>query len=174
MAAEVKSQAIFGVAAGQESQLETVYPSIAASGIGRLIGSVCDSIPLRIGGVKLSYLLFGLPMAPFALIGYFVLKATGEKYSVTNRSVLASSALGSRLLRKVSLTDVADVAVEVLPGQSFYHAGDVHLLSAKGEPLLTLAGVGRPERFRRVILDARDARLENDSALKVIQARASA
>ena len=42
----------------------TEFPSVAASGIGRLIGQIMDSIPIRIFGVKLSYLLFGLPLAP--------------------------------------------------------------------------------------------------------------
>ena len=61
-----KPQAISGVSAGYESIIETLYPSIAASGIGRAIGRAMDSIPLRIWGVPLSYLLFGPLLAPFA------------------------------------------------------------------------------------------------------------
>lgn len=171
MPTEVKTQPISGVAAGYESQIETVYPSIAAASIGRLIGSLCDSIPLRIGGVKLSCLLFGLPLMPFALAGYFLQKAAGERYTLTNRSVSAHSAIGQRRLRHAALADVADVAVDVKAGQPFYHAGDLQLLNARGDLLLTLPGVPRPERFRSAILEARDARVMNDASLKTIQAR---
>ena len=54
-------QAISGVSAGVENVVMTVYPSIAATGIGRLLGCLYESIPSRICGIKLSNLLFTLP-----------------------------------------------------------------------------------------------------------------
>lgn len=171
MPAELKSPPITGVYAGREAPLETVYPSIAASAIGRALGSLCDSIPLRIGGVKLSHLLFAPIAIPFALIGYFQFKIVGEKYEVTNRSVRIRSFLGGRLVKQVALTDFDDVQVVVSPGQEFYHAGDLQLVNSKGDVVLTLTGVPRPDRLRHVILEARRARLQSDASLKVIEGR---
>lgn len=166
-----RPQAITGVSAGHESLIETVYPSIAASAIGRLIGSVCDSIPLKIAGIKLSCLVFGPLMAPFALFGYSLFKIAGRRYVVTNRSVRVLASLGDAVQAEVPLRDIDSIAVNVRSGQSFYHAGDLVLLKANGDELLTLPGVPRPGRFRQVILEARDARLLNDASLAAISAR---
>ena len=170
----VKPQAIAGVSAGHESLIETVYPSIAASGIGKAIGQICDSIPIRIAGVKLSYLLFGLLMAPFAVVGYALFKVANRRYVLTNRAVKVFSSLGDNLQAEVSLGEIDEIAISVRSGQAFYHAGDVVLLKANGDELLTLPGVPRPERFRQSILEARDARLLSDSSLATIDARQSA
>jgi hypothetical protein len=174
MPTEVKTQAISGVAIGYENTIEAVYPSLAASGFGRLLGRMCDSIPVRIGGVKLSNVLFGPIAALFALPGYLAFKAFGDRYIVTNQAVEVRQILGGRLAKRVALSDIASVVSDVQNGQQFYHAGDLHVLGAKGEPLLILRGVPRPERFRRVILDARESRLRNDASLRNIQARAKA
>lgn len=174
MSLTVKSQPISGVPAGTESLLETVCPSIAASPLGRLWGRLCDSIPLKLCGVKLSHLLFGPLVAPFALLQYFAFKVSGDRYEVTNRFVRVRQLLTGRLRKQASLADIADVLVDVRPGQAFYHAGDLHLVNAKGESLLVLPGVSRPERLRQVILKARMARLQNDAALQTIQSRSRA
>ncbi|MBX3440576.1 MAG: hypothetical protein KF861_24005 [Planctomycetaceae bacterium] len=167
----VKPQAVSGVSAGRETMIETVYPSIAASGIGKAIGMVCDSIPLRIAGVKLSYLLFGPLMVPFALIGYTIFKLADNRYVVTNRSVRVLSSLGDKMKTQVSLSDIDQILVNVQPGQAFYHAGDLILLKANGDELLKLPGVPRPARLRQVILDARQARLLSDASLATINKR---
>ncbi len=164
-------QAIAGVSAGQEREIETTWPSIAAVGPGRLLGSLMDSIPIPIGKIKLSYLIFGLPMAPLGLIGYLQLKVTGQRYTVTNRSVSVCGALMGGIIKQVQLKDVAEVAIEVLSGQEFYHAGDVVLLNKSGDEILRCAGVDRPDRLRRVILESRDARMQNDDALANINKR---
>lgn len=166
-----KPQAISGVSAGNESTIETVYPSIAASGIGRAIGRAMDSIPLRIGGVPLSYLLCGPLLAPFALFGYALFKLTDRRYQLTNRSLKVLTALGDGLKAQVALGEIDNIAIDVQPGQQFYYAGDLVLLKTNGDRLLTLPGVPRPARFRQVIFDARDARLLSDSSLAAINAR---
>lgn len=167
----MKPQAIAGVSAGSEREIETVYPSIAAGAISRTIGSICDMIPVRIGGVKLSALLFSLPLAPLALTGYIWLKFFGPRFVLTNHALQTRGAMSDRLIREVALGEIDNIAVDVLAGQSFYHAGDLILLKAGGDEIATLAGVGRPARFRQVILEARDARLLNDAALATIDAR---
>lgn len=172
MPTEVKSQPISGVNAGAESLLESSCPSVAASPIGRLIGSLMDSLPISMGGIKLSHVLFAPIAIPLGLTGYVLYKLTGDRYEVTNRSVRLRKLIGGQLRKQVSLSDVADVVVHVEPGQAFHKAGDVYLLNAKGDTLLTLPGVVRPERLQHVILEARDARVRNDASLKAIQARA--
>jgi hypothetical protein len=164
-------QAIAGVSASQEREIETEFPSIAAVAPGRLLGSLLESIPARIGGIKLSYLIFGLPLAPLGLVGYLQLKVTGQRYTVTNRSVSVRSALTGQLVKQVALKDIADVTVEVLGGQEFYRAGDVVIRNASGDETLRCSGVPQPERFRHVILEARDARLQSDEALALISKR---
>jgi hypothetical protein len=167
----VKPQAIAGVSAGAESELESVYPSIAATSLGRLIGVICDAIPLRIGGIKLSALLFALPLAPVALLPYAWLKLLGQRYVVTNRAVRVVSAIGVRLFREIPLGEIDNIAVDVLAGQAFYHAGDLVLLKGNGDPIARLDGVARPYRLRQLILDAREARRQSDASLATIRAR---
>ncbi len=164
-------QAISGVSAGRESVMETVYPSISASGLGRMIGSICDSIPVRIAGIKVSCLLFGLPLAPLALAGYAVFKLFGDRYVISNRTVKVISALGETLKGQANIADIDNVAINVKSGQSFFKAGDLILLKANGDEILTLPAVVRPERFRQVILETREARLLSDSSLATIDAR---
>jgi len=151
--------------------MESVYPSIAATSVGRLVGTICDAIPLRIGGVKLSTLLFALPLAPIAVLPYIWLKLFGQRYIVTNRAVRVVSTLGVRLYREIPLGEIDNAAVDVKAGQAFYHAGDLVLLKASGEAIATLEGVARPYRLRQIILDAREARRSSDSSLATINAR---
>jgi hypothetical protein len=163
-------QAIAGVSPSQEREIETEFPSIAAVAPGRFICWIMNSIP-GVGSVKLSYLLFGLPLAPLGLIGYLQLKVTGQRYTVTNRTVSVRSALTGQVAKQVSIKDVASVDVEVLGGQEFFRAGDVVLRNAAGDEILRCAGVPQPERFQHVILNARDARLQSDEALAAINKR---
>lgn len=171
MSTAVLPQAIAGVSAGKETLIEAVYPSICASWLGRTIGSICHSIPVKVGGVKLSCLLFALPLAPLALVGYVMSKLTWNRYELTNRGIGIWKSLGNVRLQQIALTDFTDIAVDVQPGMAFYHAGDLQLLNGKGDVVLLLAGVPHPLRFRQLILEARSARMESDASLATIQAR---
>jgi hypothetical protein len=166
------AQPIAGVSPSQERVVEVVYQTVAAAAIGRLIGSIMDSIPIRVGGVKLSNLIFGLPLAPFGLVGYLLLKVVGRKFILTNRSIGIATPLVGRVLKQVPLKDVAEVEIDVRSGQEFHHSGDLVLLNAKGDLLARLEGVSRPDRFRRLIVDTRDARLRSEESLAVINKRA--
>lgn len=170
-AAAPQAQAIAGVSPSHEREIETEFPSIAAVGPGRFLGSILESMPLKIGGVKLSYILFGLPLAPLGVIGYLQLKVTGQRYMVTNRAVSIRSALTSQPVKQVMLKDIAAVTVEVAGGQVFYRAGDVVLWNAKGDEILRCEGVPQPERFKHVIEEARDARIQSDESLATINKR---
>lgn len=172
MSSTMRPPAIAGVSSGNASALVAfIYPSIAAQWPGRAIGQLMESIPVKIGGIKLSYLLFGLPAALAAVPGFFLLKLTGEFYAVTNRSVQLRSSMGNRLRREVPLSEIDEVVVHQLPGQEFYPAGDIELLSKAGDTLLTLPGVPRAEVFRQTILEARDARRQIEASLSTIKAR---
>ena len=166
-----KPQAISGVSASVENVIRIEYPSIASTGLGKMLGSLYNSMPLQLGTVKLSYLLFPLPTAPLGLIPYTLLKLAGQRYILTNRSMQKWASLGNRLLSQVALSQVAEVLVEQLPGQEFYKAADLELLAADGTPLMRLEGVKRAEVFRQSILEARDALLQVESSLATIQAR---
>lgn len=169
-----KPQAISGVSALEDNLLTRAYPSIAATGLGRLVGMVLDCIPLRIGGVKLSNLLFGLPLAPVAMLIYFWQKMAGETYHVTTRAVRVwrMNFAAPRMLRAdVPLAAIDRIDIEHLPGQAFFHAGNLVLRAADGSELARLPGVVRPDVFRRNILEARDARVKTEAALARIHAR---
>ena len=172
MATVVKPQAVSGVSAGVENDIETSYPSISASAFGSLLGRIMDSFPLQIGGIRLSHCVFAPIVIPPALMGYFSFKVFGQKYVLTNRSMQIRGNLSNDLQKQVALTDIDNIDVSITPGQEFYHAGNLEILDSRGETLLVLPGVTYPKRLRQIILDARDARMQNDAALKTIEARA--
>ena len=166
-----KPAPISGVSAGKEAVIQIVHPSIAANGVGKALGNLYDSIPAKVGGVKLSHLLFALPTAPIGVLVYLWMKAFGSKYVLTNRSVQIHGSLTGRVIDQVPLDKVADVRIRLEPGQAFYPAGDLYLVNAKGESLLVLPGVPWPDVFQQTILKARDARTLTESSLRTIGAR---
>ncbi len=125
-------QAIAGVSPTLESRIMTEFPSIGATALGRLIGQLLDSIPAKICGVKLSYVIFGLPLAPLGLL-LFLLNRLGSRYILTNRSVQIWSTMGSQRTSTVDLNDIASVELDGLPGQSFFRAADIRLKAASGQ-----------------------------------------
>ena len=168
------NQAINGVSSQSETAIRSRYPSIASTALGRVVGSLCETIPLKIWGVKVSYLLFALATAPICVLEFVRLKIVGEKYVLTNRSVQRWASFGNRQLSSVSLDEISEVEVVQQDGQEFYKAADLQLQNAKGDSLMTLKAIQRPEIFRRLILEARDARQQSERALATIEARQSA
>ncbi len=166
-----KPQAISGVSPKSESVIEELYPSIATTGLGQLLNTLYESIPIGIGEFKLSYLLFIPPTIPLALLLYFWLKVFGSKYIVTNRAVKIGNALGLRITEEVSIDRVADVSIDPDSRLSFYRTGDVRLTGAGGDTLLLLRGVPFPERFRQVIAEAADSHRMVAASLTMIQNR---
>jgi hypothetical protein len=163
--------AICGVSADKETLITVVYPSIACTGLGKGLGRLYESIPAKLGGVKLSHWLFPLPTAPLAALAYLMLKASGDVYVLTNRSVQRRRSLGNRLVKSIPLTEVEEVEVVQGAGQQFYPAADLVLLNNAGNPLLQLQGVPRAEVFRNLIIEARDARRQVEASLATIRAR---
>lgn len=170
-----RPQAISGVSTGP-NEIMTVYPSICAGGIGRLLGKLYECIPVRVPfvGPKISNLLFVLPTAPFALLLYALQKLSGNKYILTNESVEIWSFIGKKRSGTIALTDIADVQATQKSGQEFFHASDLELLSESGDTLLTLPGLPRAEVFGETILKAQTAKSSVDKSLAAIEARQSA
>lgn len=168
-----RPQAIFGVSADAENIVMTAWPSVAATGLGRLLGRLYDSIPVKINGIKLSHILCTLLVVPvvLAVLWYVILKLFGERYVLTNRAVQRWASLSPRLIAQAALTDVGSIEVVRRPGQAFYHASDLVIYDSGGETLMRLNGVPRAEVFRQTILKARDARVLVESSLATIKAR---
>ncbi len=164
-------QAIAGVSPTSEARIMTEFPSVAASGIGCLIGQIMDSIPISIFGVKLSYILFGLPLAPLGALLFLLNRPFGSRYILTNRSVQIWSALGTQRTAVVDLNDIADVNLDQRPGQAFFRASDIRLKAANGQTILRLAGVCDAGAFRNAIQRTIQSRRMVQSSLATIAAR---
>jgi len=103
---------------------------------------------------------------------YTLNKLTGERYVLTNRSIQRWAVIGLRQIQSVTLTDVNEIEYVQLPGQEYFHAGDLLLKNAKGDTVLRVQGVQDADIFRQIIEKARDARIGAEESLAVIEARA--
>jgi hypothetical protein len=152
-----------------ERHITTIYPSVAATGIGKLLGSLSNS--MKVGNVTVSAILLAPLVAPVALTIYLLQKVGGHRYELTDRAVKKWAALAERLDGEAALADIARIEVDQRGGQAFYHAADLRFLNAAGDAILVLEGVPRADVFRRLILEARDARGYTEAALATIAAR---
>jgi hypothetical protein len=166
-----KPQAISGVSPDHESVIEELYPSIAETGIGDFIHRVLESIPTKVWGMKISNLLFGLPLAPLAAATYLGMKVFGSRYVLTNRVVKRVNSLGLRMLESIPLAQIAVATVDPDSLRTFYRTGDVRLVGSGGQTLMLLRGIPTPDRFCQVIQEACDAKRLTANALARINAR---
>lgn len=167
----MSTQAIAGVCPDAEAVVTIEYPSIAAGGFGQMLGSLYESIPVRVFfGPKISY-LFAVLTAPIGLLLYFLQKVVGRRYVLTNRHVEIQAARGERKFASVSLDDVGDAILEQHPGQVFYNAADIRLVKPTGETLLRLSGIKDAGGFRNAILRTAEARRLVAASLNRIAAR---
>jgi len=165
--------AIAGVNPQKESVLLTVWPSVASTGLGRFIGVLCDSIPVKINGISISAMIFALPFAPLAALVYLLLKALGKKYTLTRKSVQCWSTIGQQLVKSVPLADVDEVQVVQQTGQGFYKAADILLIGADGGILMKIPGITSPLTFQQNIRETQQASAETAASLEVIKKRSS-
>ena len=178
MSAATLSPPIAGVSPPElkESVIMTVWPSIAATGIGRFLGRLY-LIPWGISVFTVGHLIavLSIPLAAFLVVGRFLhgflidiqLFGLGKffmtfvpasliirRYTLTNRRVLVQRGLRAIDESWVELDRFDTIDVEILPGQEWYPAGN--LVFRRG-PIETfrLDGVSRPETFRQTCLKAR-------------------
>lgn len=168
------AQPIAGVSANRETEIEVIYPSVAAGALGKLIGGIMGlaelvpTVPLRL----LAYVLLGIPMSVLGVLAYALSKLFGNSYVLTNRSIYPKSIIKGRMGKQVPLSEIAQIDISTSgSGYRFHRVGDVHLENAQGNVLLTIPAVTFPGRLKQVILDARAARMLSDESLTLIQKR---
>jgi hypothetical protein len=164
-------QAIAGVSATSEAKIMTVVPSISGIAAGRIIGQILDCIPFNVYGMRLSRLLFGLPLAPIGALLFLLTKGFGPRYILTNRSVQIWNSSRSRRIGGVELSEIDSVVMEQSPGQAFYRAADIRLVAASGQTLLRLSGVAEVKTFCHAIESAIQSRHLVQASLGAIAAR---
>lgn len=152
------TQAISGVSPPElrETTVMTVWPSIAATGLGRFIGRLCSN-QTGVGFFTLGK-LFALACIPLALpvFFYMLLPGVSRRYRLTNRRLIVHRWLTEAVEKAISLEDFDSIEVVVRPGQQWYPAGD--LVFRKGPlEVFQLAGVPRAEVFRQNCLKTRQA-----------------
>jgi hypothetical protein len=149
-------------ASDREITIMTVWPSLSATGFGRLWG--------RLFALEFGFRLFGIPITlgrlmalvsiPFTVALYFLMRLPRfpgiligirnpwcSHYRLTNRRVVVENPFGSEL-KSVALDRFDAIDIEVQPGQAWFKAGD---LVYRLGPMETfrVAAVPRPETFRQ-------------------------
>ncbi|MGE3410108.1 MAG: PH domain-containing protein [Pirellulales bacterium] len=151
------TQAIAGVSPAETSEVTimTVWPSVAAVGMGRSLGKLY-AMQAGIGKFFTIGKVFMLATIPLALGLYFgrILPIIGRRYRLTNRRVIVQKGLAAINDRFIALDDFDAIDVQVLPGQGWYHAGDLVFRRGTIETF-RLSGVSRPEAFRQTCMKAR-------------------
>ncbi|MCA9101510.1 MAG: PH domain-containing protein [Pirellulales bacterium] len=151
-------QAIAGVAppADSEVTMMIVYPSNAAHPLGRWLGQLFSTKlgvpPLTLGN------LLALLTIPVSLALFFGLlwPWAYRRYVLTNRRLIVKRGWRGTDDRWVKLDGFDDIAIEVLPGQEWYHAGEMIFKKGAVETF-RISGVPRPEPFRQTCLKAHRA-----------------
>jgi hypothetical protein len=139
-----------------EATIMTVWPSVASTGLGRALGRLYR-IREGLGPVSIGRLSL-LATIPLGLMLYLSLRLPWaiRRYRLTNRRVVIEQGINPQVKQFVTLNGFDAIDVDVTPGQEWYAAGD--LIFRRGQIVtLRLAGVSRPESFRRVCLEARQA-----------------
>jgi len=151
---QISKEAIAGVWPADlgEAHITQRFPSVSASALGRFLGSLYG-LPQPIGFL---IHIATLPVPILLAIAMFVFGGF-RRYQLTSTRVRVRR--GTRAKEggpEVSLMELDDVRLVVRPGQAFYRAADLELIS-HGQVALTLPGVWSAEPFRQNILEARHA-----------------
>src|SRR5262245_54864117 len=148
------SEPIPGVAPAEvkEVTVMTVWPSVAKFGMGRALGSLYavrwpDVYIFRLGN------LLALLFIPISLVLFFlrIAPGIGTRYRLTNRRIIVERGLTGVEDKAVDLDRFDSIGIDVLPGQAWYHAGDLVFRLGNVETF-RLEGVSRPAAFRETCL----------------------
>lgn len=152
-------QAIAGVISTDTDEVvvRVAWPSIAVFGVGRWLGRLYNVRWPEVYFFRLGN-LWALLSIPVALVLYFCRLAPriGRRYTLTNRRIIIQTAITAVELSAVALDDFDSVEIETLPGQSWFHAGDL-AFCRQGREVFRLGSVPRPEPFRQTCLKAHRA-----------------
>jgi hypothetical protein len=162
-------QAIAGVSPEKagEVTIMIVYPTLAATGLGRFLGRRYAS-NIGFGGIFTLGTIWIALTIPIALGLFFAMLGPGlaRRYRLTNRRLVVDEGMAQKPSKWVTLDDFDAIDIEVLPGQAWYPAGDMIFRKGKMETF-RLSGVSRPESFKHVCLKAQQAHTMVASALKL-------
>lgn len=139
-----------------EATVMTVWPSVASTGLGQALGRLYR-IREGFGALSIGRLAL-LATIPVGLMLYLSMRLPWaiRRYRLTNRRVVIERGINPRVEQYVDLDRFDAIDVVVSPGQEWYAAGDLVFRRGPIETL-RLPGVSRPESFRRVCLEARQA-----------------
>jgi len=149
-----------------ERDVKTVWPTIGAHAVGRLVGRLCG-LRLGIGGFFTLGKLFALATIPLSLAVYAwnIMPVVCRRYTLTGRRVVIRTGLGAVEGPSIGLDAFDRIDVELLPGQEWLHCGEL-IFKHSGSEVFRLAGVSRPEVFRQACLKARTSLLSVRKVLK--------
>jgi len=142
--------------ATREATIMTVWPSVASTGFGRALGRlyrIRDGFgPVTVGRLAL------LATIPLGLFLYLSMRLPWaiRRYRLTNRRVTMERGVSPKVEQYVDLDRFDAIDLVVQPGQEWYQAGDLVFRRGPVETL-RLPGVSRPESFRRICLEVRQA-----------------
>jgi len=153
-----------------ETTVMTVWPTIAATGAGRLVGR-WSAIETGLGKFFTLGKLMALATIPISLTVFFwqLMPYVCRRYRLSDRRLIVLVGLGAAEGPSIGLDDFDAVQIDVLPGQAWCDAGDL-VFRRDGAEVFRLAGVSRPEAFRQVWLKTRHAVL---AVRKVLQEQAA-
>ena len=151
-------QAIAGVTPSQSQEMTVmiVWPSIARLPLGRFLGRLYEC-PYGFYIFTVGNIL-ALLSAPLAMVLYFlkVLPGIAIRYRLTNRRVVVERGMLGVYERGVELDRFNAIDIEVRPGQAWFDAGDLVFRLDQTETF-RLAGVSRPDAFRRTCLKSQQS-----------------
>ena len=152
------NQKISGVVppAVAEATVMTVWPSVASTSLGQALGRLYR-IKAGVGPISVGRLAL-LATIPVGLFLYLSMRMPWafRRYRLTNRRVVIERGVNPKAEQFVDLGRFDAIDLVVKPGQEWFAAGD--LVYRRGSiETLRLIGVSRPESFRRVCLEARQA-----------------
>ena len=152
-----------------EATVMIVWPSIAATSLGRFFGRLY-SIDAGISVITVGNLI-ALASIPIMAALYFARKFPiwVQRYRLTNRRVIIERGVQGRPEQYVDLDRFDEIDVMVLPGQEWYPAGDLVFRRGNVETF-RLRGVLRPETFRQTCMKARQAYVGVQKALSLAPA----
>lgn len=147
-----------------EATIMIVWPSMAATAPGRLLGRLAG-IRAGVGPVTVGRVL-ALLSVPIAAMLYFSMRLPWaiRRYRLTNRRVTIDRGVQGTIQQFVDLDRFDRIEIEQRPGQEWYPAGDLVFFKGPVETL-RLAGVSRPEGFRQACLKVRQSYLSVGSLM---------
>lgn len=152
-----------------EVACKTVWPTLAATRLGRWIGRMARIGPGR-GPLRFGTFL-AVALVPVALVVYVwqILPPRVRRYRLTTRRIVVQKGLPPRDAASLGLAEFDDIRLEVLPGQEYFHAADLVFLRQQRD-VLRLPGIPRPQVVRQLCLETRDTFL----AIREVQKRQQA